>query len=204
MKTKRNVLIWAMVVVSIALFLSLPRGKAQNNGNGCVASSETNYACGSIATNGEIDPTYFCVNQGSSVPLPGLITPPSFNNGTKTVTTTRTDCSTTNETTAITYSAGPLQYDPAPPNGSTPGTYTSSCYIIGTPSDTHCDPTNVPCGSVTWNVVDTNELVNFEFSPSAFLEILNNSMNYIRPVVKAANCQAPTNLTFSSNIKVAL
>jgi hypothetical protein len=117
----RRPMLLALIMATITIgllfsgWLAPTPGRAQTGGGNPPPGGEntncpnyiysTNVTCPSVSNNRAIAPTTFCVNEGTSLPLPQLVTSPAASTGSIIITTTET-CSNIviSTTNPVTYS----------------------------------------------------------------------------------------------------
>lgn len=186
------------LALPVLLIVTFVRGQTAKNPNAAVEPPKckelgphwtTNYSCGALKSSGTLNTTTFCVDIGSDVPRPFLIAIPTFSDGSAIMDGTF-DCinDTTQTVTAISYTASGILFDPIPPDGTTAGDFTSLAFVWGNSDDTNCSRIRVDLGSVSWKVVDTNE-IQATFDLQGFIDTLNKTAAYAATAAKAASCE---------------
>jgi hypothetical protein len=121
------------------------------------ASTNVVFQCGGLLTPGSLTATNQTICIGNAASAPGVVAP-VFTNGVIFTNVVNCATGTTNTSTGtITYSAGPLYFDPPiPPSFPDVGSYSYTAMMDGLPADTNCPPITTSLGTFTVEVVDTS------------------------------------------------
>jgi hypothetical protein len=193
-----------------------PQGEGDCNECGPHYEAWTALACGSLTNTPSVSPAQFSQFSGTAPNVPTNVVFPGYSDGweQRTVTMDCPEWRAFSETTNISYTHGPLLWNPPLPAILT-NSFSSSAYVISYSSDASVCPNitntlgavswcvatvtnNCTPGTVTLNITSTN--TNFCYTFPVTLSTTTNITNSV--IVFTTNCPCNTNLdgNFTTNV----